>query len=92
MLHPNEPCFAGYVYRSTKDKLPSFVREQFVAYFMARYPQTRKIRISKDDRCRYTARAKYAGKRMFIVRAYSLTNLWRYMQETFDSRMGIHSI
>lgn len=79
----NEPCFDGYVYRSTKDKLPSFVREQFVAYFMARYPQTRKIRISKDDRCRYTARAKYAGKRTFIVRAYSLTNLWRYMQETF---------
>lgn len=84
----NEPCFGGTVYRSTKSKLPSFVREQFAAYFMARYPQTRRIRITTDNRCRYTARAKFADRRTFIVRAFSLETLCIHMQAAYDTRFG----
>ncbi|WP_281671868.1 hypothetical protein [Rikenella microfusus] len=88
MRTSNEPCFGGTVYRSSKSKLPSFVREQFAAYFMARYPQTRRIRISSDDCRRYTARAKFAARRTFIVRAFTLEKLCLYMQNAYDTRFG----
>ncbi len=88
MPQPNELCFGGTVYRSSKDKLPSFVRDQFTAYFMARYPQTRKIRLSSDAGRRYTARAKFADRRTFIVRAFTLEKLCLYMQSAYDARFG----
>lgn len=84
----NEPCFGGTVYRSSKDKLPSFVRDQFTAYFMVRYPQTRKIRLSSDAGRRYTARAKFADRRTFIVRAFTLEKLCTRMQSAYDARFG----
>ena len=83
MQHPNETCFGGTTYRSPS-KLPSFVRDQFTA----RYPQTWRIRLSSDASHRYTARAKFAGRRTFIVRAFTLDKLCLYMQSAYDARFG----
>ena len=64
-------------------------KEQFTAYFMARYPETRKIKFSSDEVCRYTVRIRFAGEKMFMARAYSFDKLQANTQAAYEKR-GFH--
>ena len=70
-------------------KLTAEQKEQFTAYFMARYPETRKIKFSSDEVCRYTVKVRFAGNRMFMVRAYSFYKLQDHTQAAYEKR-GFH--
>ena len=55
-------------------KLPAEQREHFIAYFMRRYPITKKIKVGKNADRAYTARAHYRQNevnRTIIVHAYT---------------------
>lgn len=70
-------------------KLTAEQKEQFTAYFMARYPETRKIKFSSVEVCRYTVKVRFAGNRMFMVRAYSFDKLQDHTQAAYEKR-GFH--
>lgn len=55
-------------------KLPAEQREHFIAYFMRRYPITKKIKVGKNADRAYTTRAHYRQNevnRTIIVHAYT---------------------
>lgn len=71
------------------NKLTAEQKEQFAAYFMARYPETLKIKFSSDEVCRYTVKVRFAGNKMFMARAYSFDKLQANTQAAYEKR-GFH--
>ena len=76
---------------SRPDKLPAEKREQLTAYFMRRYPTTKKIKVGTNAKRAYTARVNYRENninRSFIVSAYTYESLviclqLKYMERGF---------
>ena len=70
-------------------KLPAEQREHFIAYFMRRYPITKKIKVGKNADRAYTTRAHYRQNevnRTIIVHAYTYEALVICMQAAYVSR------
>ena len=70
---------------SRPHKLPEEQRESFTAYFMRRYPFTKKIKVERA----YTARAKYRHdnvNRTIVVQAYTYEALVICMHSAYVAR------
>lgn len=64
-------------------------RENFIAYFMRRYPATKKIKIGTNAERAYTARAYYRHdnvNRTIFIHAYTYESLVICMQAAYVSR------
>ena len=67
-------------------KLPAEYRDRFISYFLRRYPETKRIKVSLDAQRHYTARSHFRNGRTFIVRAYSYEALVIYMHAAYSLR------
>lgn len=75
--------------KSRPRKLPAEQREHFIAFFLKRYPFTKKIKVGTNADRAYTARAKYRqddANRTIFVSAYSYEALVICMQAAYVSR------
>lgn len=74
--------------KSRPQKLTMEQRKNFIAYFMRRYPCTKKIKIGTNAERAYTARAKYhdGRPRTFVVQAYTYESLTIAFNEALDKR------
>lgn len=74
---------------SRPHKLPEEQRESFTAYFMRRYPFTKKIKVGTNAERAYTARAKYrhdSVNRTIVVQAYTYEALVICMHAAYVAR------
>lgn len=74
-------------------KLPPELREQFITYFLKKYPITRKIRVGTDEQRRYTARAHYKAEanRTIYVTARTYETLVIRLDSAYKSRNIPHA-
>lgn len=75
--------------KSRPHKLPAEQRENFIAFFLKRYPFTKKIKVGTNADRAYTARAKYRHdnvNRTILVSAYSYESLVICMHTAYVSR------
>lgn len=75
--------------KSRPHKLPAEQREHFIAFFLKRYPFTKKIKVGTNADRAYTARAKYRHdnvNRTILVSAYSYESLVICMHAAYVSR------
>ena len=80
---PNKPR------SEAQNRLTAELREYFIAYFMRRYPSTKKITLKLYYSHRYTARVLYKGEapnRTFFVRANTYEALVLKVAETYAYR------
>lgn len=70
-------------------KLPEEQRESFIAFFLKRYPFTKKIKVGTNADRAYMARAKYRHdnvNRTILVSAYSYESLVIRMHAAYVAR------
>lgn len=74
---------------SRPHKLPEEQRESFIAFFLKRYPFTKKIKVGTNAERAYTARAKYRHdnvNRRIVVQAYTYEALVICMHAAYVAR------
>lgn len=74
---------------SRPHKLPEEQRESFIAFFLKRYPFTKKIKVGTNAERAYTARAKYRHdnvNRTIVVQAYTYEALVICMHAAYVAR------
>lgn len=75
--------------KSRPRKLSAEQRENFIAFFLKRYPFTKKIKVGTNADRAYTARAKYRHdnvNRTILVSVYSYESLVICMHTAYVSR------
>ena len=64
------------------------VKQRFIAYFMMKYPSTKKIKVGLNENCAYQARVHYVDERprTFRVWAYEYETLILRLHEMYQNR------
>lgn len=72
----------------SKRALSAEVKQRFIAYFMMKYPATKKIKVGLNPNCAYQARVHYKDERprTFRVWAYEYETLILKLHEMYQFR------